>query len=60
MERERRECASLTKIMTCYVVVKLLDRFNLKETQLVKVSKEAANVIGTSAELIEGDTLTIK
>jgi len=32
MERERRECASLTKIMTCYVVIKLMDRFNLKET----------------------------
>jgi D-alanyl-D-alanine carboxypeptidase len=27
MEKERRECASLTKIMTAFVVLKLLDRF---------------------------------
>lgn len=60
MERERRECASITKIMTCYVVIKLMDRFNLKDSELVKVSQQAATIIGTSAELLEGDTLTIK
>ena len=31
MERERREIASLTKIMTCYVVLTLIKRFNLDE-----------------------------
>ena len=32
MERERRECASLTKIMTCHVVIKLMERFKIKES----------------------------
>ena len=59
LERERRECASLTKIMTGYVVLRLMQRFNIKETTLVKVGNDAAHVHGTSAELIEGDTLTI-
>ena len=59
MERERRECASLTKIMTAYVVIKLLERYKIKETALAKVSEYASNVIGTSADLVEGDTLTI-
>jgi D-alanyl-D-alanine carboxypeptidase (penicillin-binding protein 5/6) len=60
MERERRECASLTKIMTCHVVIKLMERFKIKESQLVEVSEAAASVIGTRAELIEGDTLTVR
>ena len=59
MEKERREVASLTKIMTCYVTLKLLDRFQVDETTLVKVGSDASSVIGTSAELVEGDTLTI-
>lgn len=59
MEKERREVASLTKIMTCYVVLKLLERFQVEETTLVKVGSDASSVIGTSAELVEGDTLTI-
>lgn len=60
MERERRECASLTKIMTCYVVIKLMERFSIKDNTLVEISEAASNVIGTSADLLEGDTLTIK
>lgn len=60
MERERREIASLTKIMTCYVVLKLLERFKIKDSELVEISGDAAGVIGTTAELQEGDTLTIK
>ena len=58
-ERDRRECASLTKIMTCFVVLRLLERFGMEETKLVTVGSDAASVIGTSADLIEGDTLTI-
>lgn len=59
MEREKRECASLTKIMTAYTVFKLMERLGTDETTLITVSPEAAGVIGTSAELLEGDTLQI-
>jgi D-alanyl-D-alanine carboxypeptidase len=59
MEREKRECASLTKIMTAYTVFKLMERFGTDESTLITVSPEAAGVIGTSAELLEGDTLQI-
>jgi D-alanyl-D-alanine carboxypeptidase len=46
--------------MTCYVVIKLLERLKIKDSELIEVSREAAGVIGTTAELLEGDTLTIK
>jgi len=59
MERERRECASLTKIMTAYTVFKLIERWKVEETTLVTVTSDAAGVIGTSADLLEGDTLQI-
>ena len=59
MEKERRECASLTKAMTAFCVLKLLDRFQIDDATLIKVGADAASVIGTSAELHEGDTLTI-
>lgn len=59
MERERRECASLTKIMTAYVVLRLMERFEVDVETLVTVGQDASNVNGTSAELVEGDTLTI-
>ena len=59
-ERDRREVASLTKIMTAFVVYKLMEKFKVDESYLVTVSGDASSVIGTSAELIEGDTLTIK
>jgi D-alanyl-D-alanine carboxypeptidase len=59
MERERRECASLTKIMTAYTVFKLLKRWKIEETTLITVTSDAAGVIGTSADLLEGDTLQI-
>ena len=59
-ERDRREVASLTKIMTAYLVYKLMEKFKVDESYLVTISADASSVIGTSAELIEGDTLTIK
>lgn len=58
-EREKRECASLTKIMTCFVVINLMERLSIDESTLIEVSSTAAHVIGTSAELITGDTLSI-
>lgn len=59
MERDRRECASLTKIMTCFVVLRLMERFKIDQETLITIGQDAANVNGTSAELVEGDTLTL-
>jgi len=43
MERERREIASLTKIMTTCVVLSLLKRFGLDERkEMVEVSVTAS------------------
>lgn len=36
-----------------------MERFGLNEDTLVEVSGDAAGVIGTSADLLEGDTLSI-
>lgn len=56
----RREIASLTKIMTCYTVIllsKLLNIDILKE--IIRINKRAENTMGTSAELSEGDQLSV-
>ena len=45
--------------MTCYVVLKLCDKFNIPDDTLLEVSDYASTIIGTSAELLSGDTLTI-
>lgn len=47
--------------MTCYVVLKLLEKFKIDENfTLIRVSENAANITGTSAELVEGDLLSVK
>lgn len=45
--------------MTCYVVLRLMERLKVDESTLIPIGADAASVIGTSAELHEGDTLTI-
>ena len=45
--------------MTCFVTIKLMERLNIPDDTLLEVSSAASHVIGTSAELITGDTLTI-
>jgi len=45
--------------MTCYVTLQLLDRMKITDDTLIKVSGDASSVIGTSADLLEGDTLSI-
>lgn len=45
--------------MTAFVTFRLLERFGMEDSKLVTVGSDAASVIGTSADLIEGDTLTI-
>ena len=36
-----------------------MERWKIDETTLITVGADASSVIGTSAELLEGDTLTI-
>ena len=51
--------ASLTKIMTAYVVLQLLDHFKQTEDQcLIRVMEYSTSLIGTSACLMTGDHLT--
>ena len=60
-ENVKRECASLTKIMTCYVVFRLCQQYNIPmETTEITVSNVAADIRGTSANLEAGDILTIE
>lgn len=58
MENERREIASLTKIMTCHLSLRLLHAdSSLSLETIIPVSYAAASMIGTSARLKEGDEL---
>ena len=57
----RREVASLTKMMTLITVIKLLARFNLNPLKIfITVSRAGSHVIGTTANLREGDVLTVE
>ena len=60
-EYYKRECASLTKIMTCHVVLELskLWKINIKKTEIC-VSPIASDIRGTVAHLETGDVLTIE
>lgn len=60
-EYQKRECASLTKIMSAYVVIALckLYKFNIKKTEVI-VSPIASDIRGTSACLETGDILTVE
>lgn len=55
----RREIASLTKIMTCYLSILLTKQFSIDLNKLVTVSPRASKILGTSANLAAGDCLTI-
>mmetsp|Transcript_56146 Transcript_56146/g.64080 ORF Transcript_56146/g.64080 Transcript_56146/m.64080 type:complete len:339 (+) Transcript_56146:208-1224(+) len=58
---EVREIASLTKIMTCLLTLKLCRKFGVDpDVQEVKVSVYASRIHGTSACLRPDDSLTIK
>lgn len=59
----KREVASLTKMMTLLTVLKLLQRYGFphdgKRVQ-IKVSKVVSKIIGTTADLKEGDILSVE
>lgn len=59
MEKERREIASLTKIMNFYTVLNLIDRKGISTNTKIKIDEEVASVSGTTANLLAGDSLTI-
>lgn len=59
-ERIHREIASLTKIMTAYTVLKLASKMNIDiYTHKVETPFDSLYLGGTTANLIEGDTLTV-
>ena len=59
-ENDRREIASLTKIMTCFVVIQIVRKIRLNaQRTFLQVSKNAATVGGTSAKLRTGDVLSV-
>lgn len=57
-EHERREIASLTKIMTAYTALRLAYKYGVSlKYEKTLVSKKAAKMGGTTAMLEEGDSL---
>lgn len=60
-EYQKREVASLTKIMSAWVVINLCKEWALdpKKTEVI-VSDIAADIRGTSANLKTGDILTVE
>ena len=62
-ERIQRQVASLTKIMTAYVVFDLLTKFNLdwnKVTIHVLASSTTPQLGGTSAQLLAGEKMCVR
>lgn len=54
-----REIASLTKIMTCMLVLFLTKKFGIELASPVKVSRRAVGMPGTSAQLQASDRPTV-
>jgi len=60
-ESMKREVASLTKMMTFYTLLRLLTKYQLSpKNTYITVSKAASKVTGTTANLVEGDVLSIE
>lgn len=60
LEKDRREVASLTKIMTLYTCLSLADSLQIDLQTLVVVNTSCADVLGTSAFLRPGDHLKLE
>lgn len=59
-EHVPREMASITKIMTSYLVYRIMKRFKMNpKKEIVSVSKYASGIGGTTARLKEGDKLCV-
>lgn len=50
----------MTKIMTCLVILKLMERFGIGEhKEIVKVMPTIASINGTTANILPGDLLSV-
>ena len=59
-ENDRKEIASMTKIMTCFLVIQICRKLKLNpEKTCIQVSKHASSIEGTSAKLKTGDVVSI-
>ncbi len=59
-EFEQRQVASLTKIMTCYTILDLINRFGMGEhKEIIRILPECSQVNGTSANLVPCDYLSV-
>lgn len=59
-DKERLEIASITKTMTCYLVLIIAEKFGLDvRKEKIIVSERAAKMPGTSAKLAYSDMLSI-
>jgi len=57
----KRECASLTKMMTALTVVRLCRKFKLNvAVETIKITGVASNIRGTTANLRKNDVLSIE
>lgn len=59
LEKERREVASLTKMLTLYTALSLIDKMKLSTETQILIDDDVAQVTGTSANLLAGDKLTV-
>lgn len=52
--------ASLTKIMTCIITLKLLEKFNLNEhSTFITITDNAEGVSGTTSDLVVNDEFSV-
>ena len=57
---EKREIASLTKLMVIYTCLHLVRRWSLSlDETIVEVPYICSQIIGTSANLVPGDVLSL-
>lgn len=59
-EHERREIASITKVMTAYTAIQIIESLNINVNESkVETSYDASLMNGTTAYLEEGDVLSV-
>jgi D-alanyl-D-alanine carboxypeptidase len=60
-ETYRREVASISKMMTFYTIINIIEDYKIDPSQtFITVCRQATSIIGTSADLIEDDILSVR
>ena len=54
-QHKKRQVASITKVMTCMVSLRLSKTFGISMNEKILINKDAADMVGTSAKLEDGD-----